>query len=98
METVKPVSTRESTDRLVTIIDITYADVDLKQVTDNATETNNEEITQLIILLKYVDDLFGGTLGDWYTYPTDLELNPYSKPFNCKYYPVPIIKNDTFPK
>ena len=34
--------------------------------------------------------MFDGTLGDWDTDPVDLELNPVSKPFHNKYYPVPI--------
>ena len=49
-------------------------------------------------LLKYFEDLFGGALGDWATDTVDLELNPYSKPFNSRYYPVPIINKETFRK
>ena len=59
---------------------------------------NAEEITELIILLKYFEDLFDDTLGDWHTEPLDLELNPSSKPFNCKYYPVTSIKKEKFRK
>ena len=47
---------------------------------------NSDESTQLLSLLKDFEDLFGGTLGDWYTDPVDLELNLDSKPFNRKYY------------
>ena len=50
------------------------------------------------MLLKYFKDLFDGTLGCWYTDPVDLYLNPSCKPFNSKYYPVPIINKDTFRK
>ena len=42
--------------------------------------------------------MFGGTLGDWETEPIDLELKPGSKPFNRKYYPVPIINKENFCK
>ena len=42
--------------------------------------------------------MFDGTLGDWDTEPVDLELNPDSKPFNSRYYPVPIINKETLRK
>ena len=42
MHTAKPASTREATERLVKITDITYAKVDLKQIADNATHINDE--------------------------------------------------------
>ena len=42
--------------------------------------------------------MFGGTLGYWDTDPVELELNPDSKPFHCKYYPVPKTNKDTFLK
>ena len=42
--------------------------------------------------------MFDGTPGDWDTEPVELELNPNSKPFNCKYYPVPRINKDNFCK
>ena len=57
-----------------------------------------EERTTLIRLLKYFEDYFGGTLGYWETDPVELELKPYSKPFNCKYYPGLRIKKETFCK
>ena len=47
---------------------------------------NAEEITQLLRLIKYIEDLFDGTLGDWGTDPIGLELNKRYKPFNSKYY------------
>ena len=42
--------------------------------------------------------MFDGTLGDWYTEPVDLELNPDSKPFNSRYYPVHRINKETLRK
>ena len=52
----------------------------------------------LLSLLGDFEDLFDGTLGDWATEPVDLELNPDSKPFNSRYYPVPIINKEIFLK
>ena len=45
MQTADPASTREATDRLVKILEITYAKADLYQVADNATPLNTEERT-----------------------------------------------------
>ena len=55
---------------------------------------NAEEITQLLSLLEDFEDLFDGTLVDWATDAVYLELNPDSKPFNSRYYPVPIIDKE----
>ena len=96
MHIAVPVSTREATEILVQILNIIYAKADLKQVSNNATQINAEEWTQLLILVENSEDLFGGTPGDWYTDPFDQKLNPDFKPFNCKYYPVPIINKETF--
>ena len=55
-------------------------------------------MTQQLRLLQYFGELFNGTIGDWDTDHADLELKPYSKPVNCKYYPVPRINKETFRK
>ena len=98
MHTAEPVSTREATERLVKILDITYAKAELDHVSANANHPNAEDRTQILRILKDFEDLFDGTQGDWDTDPADLELNTDSKLFNCKYYLVSIIKNDTFCK
>ena len=59
---------------------------------------NADEGTKLLRLLKYLEDFFDGTLGDWDTEPVDLEIKPGSKPFDSKCYTVPIINKDTFCK
>ena len=59
---------------------------------------NDEEINQLVRLLKFFGYLSDVTLGDWDSYLINLELNTYSKLFNCKYYPFPRINKDTFHK
>ena len=98
IHTAEPVSTREANERLVKILYSTYFRVDLKKVTDNATQINAEERTQLLSLLGDFKNLFDGALGYWDTEPVDLELNPYSIPFNFKYYPVPRINKENFLK
>ena len=67
IQTAEPVSTREATERLVKIIDITYAKADIKKEADNATHMNAVERTQLLRLIKYFGGLFDVTLGDWDT-------------------------------
>ena len=81
----------EATERLVKLINSTYTKKYLEQVAANATRPNKEYITQLLRLLKYFDNLFDGTIWDWYTEPANLELNTDSKPLNCIYYLLPII-------
>ena len=98
MQTAEQLSTREATDRTVKILDGDYVKADLDQASSNTTQMNAEERNQLLVILKDFEELFDGTLGDWDTHPVDLELNIDSKPFNCKYYPVPRINKDTFIK
>ena len=81
---------------MVKIIKSNYGKEDLKQVADNSTQLDAKERTQLLRLLKDFDNLFDGNLGYWETAPYNLELNPYYKPFNSKYYLVPIINKETF--
>ena len=83
---------------MVKILYISYAKAEFKQVSNNANQLNVEEITQLLRILEYFEDFFDGTLGDWYTYPIDLELKLGSKPFNSKYYPVPELTRRPFAK
>ena len=63
MQNAKPISTRESTERLVKILDSTYTKSDIEQVADNSTHLNAEERNQLLRLLQGFDDLVDGTLG-----------------------------------
>ena len=97
MHAVEPASTQESNNIMVKILDSTSAKADLKQVV-NTSQINTEEITLLISLLEYFKDLFGRTLGNWTTQHVDLELKPYSKPFNSRFYTFPIINTKTFRK
>ena len=96
MQTAEPASKREATEKLVKILNISYATSDIEHVADKATKLNAEEITQLLRILEYFEDFLNGTLGYWDTDPVDLEINTVSKPFNCKYYRVPRINKETF--
>ena len=61
IQTAEPYSTQEATVIMVQILYITYAMAYLKQVADNITYLNTEEITILFSLLDDFKDLFG-----WY--------------------------------
>ena len=98
MQTSELKYTREATESLVKIIDSTYVKAELKQVANNVTQLNFEERSQLLRLLEDFDYLSDGTSGDWDTDPVSLELNPYSKPFNSKYYTVSKINKEAFCK
>ena len=50
------------TEILLKIIDSAYAKAYLKQVADNSTQLNSEEITQLLRLFGDFEDFFNGTL------------------------------------
>ena len=78
MRTVEPASIQEATDRMVKIIESTYAKADLKQVDNNTSNLNSEGRTLLLSLIKNFMDLFDGTLGYWATEPVNLYLKPHS--------------------
>ena len=98
MQTAEPASTREATEKMVKILNSTYVKSDLEQVVSNAIYLNAEERTLLLSLLGDFEEFFDGNLGEWATEPVNLELKPYSKPFNSRYYPVSIINKEIFRK
>ena len=83
---------------MLKIFDSTNKNWTLKQVADKYSQMNSEGMTQLFIPLEDFKDLFDGTSGDWGTEPVNLELNTYSKPFNSRYYMVPIINKEKLRK
>ena len=73
-------------------------EANLEQVAANAIQLNAEDRTQLLRLFGYFEDLFDDNLGYWDTDIVNLEINRYSKPFNCKYYLVLKMNKETFRK
>ena len=98
IQTAEPTSTQEATEWMIKIINGTYAKEDLKQVVDNITCLDDEEINMLLGLLEGFEDFFDGTLVYWATEIVKLELEPGSKTFNSRYYPVPKTNKETFCK
>ena len=64
MHTAEPVDNTEDTDMLVKILDSTYAEADLEQVTANKNQIKYDDRNKLISLHQYFDDIFDGTIGD----------------------------------
>ena len=63
IQTEEPDSTKQATKRMVNMIEITHSKSDLEQVSNNATQLNNEERTKLLGIIKEFQDLFDSTLG-----------------------------------
>ena len=61
MHNAEPYSTREATEILIKILDSTYANAALKQVSNNSTQMNAKEKTEPLRLLKYTEEFFYGT-------------------------------------
>ena len=74
----------------------TIFSIDAKRTHFSYPQLNSEERTLLLSLPEDLEDLFDGNLGDWATEPVDLDLNPYFKPFNSRYYLVPKINKGGF--
>ena len=56
MQAAELVSTRESTERLMKILEDTYVKAELEHLSDNETQINDEERTKLLRLLQYFGD------------------------------------------
>ena len=98
MQTAETASMKEDTDSLVKILNSTYVKEDLELVADNKIQLNTEERNQLLSLLEDLEELFDSTFVYLYTEPINLEINPGSKLFNSKYYPVSITNKKTSSK
>ena len=62
MKNSEPVSTKETTEIMVNILDINYTKTYLEHVVVNSTHMNDYDITQLLGILNGFEDLFDGTL------------------------------------
>ena len=96
MQNAEPAFTREATKIMVNTLYITYVKAELKQVVDNTTHLNAEERNQLLSLIEDLKDVFGGSLGDQATETVKKQLKACYKPFNNRYYLVPITNKDFF--
>ena len=93
---IEPRSTRETTERVVKILDSKYEKANLDEIVAHAKNLEKDQEKMLLKLLMQYKTLFGGTLGRWNTTPVNIELQCNSKPVNARWYPVPRINKLTF--
>eukprot|EP00804_Cyclotella_cryptica_P013951 CCRYP_002461-RA/>CCRYP_002461-RA protein AED:0.43 eAED:0.43 QI:0/-1/0/1/-1/1/1/0/99 len=92
-------STQEATQRVVKILDANYKKADLQSiVSTNCTPLSLQDQNSLLELLTEFEELFDGTLGDWYTEPVSFELEEGAKPYHGKAYPVPKSRKEQLSK
>ena len=98
MQTEEPDPKIKSNQILFKIINSVYTKYDLKQFAENFTQLHPEERKIPLGLLNKFENLFDEIIGKWYTDTIYLDLNPYLKPFNSRYYPVTRINKYTLHK
>ncbi len=78
------------------IFDAKYEKANLPEIFENkCAHLNPEEKLKLLELLTEFEDLFNGTLGDWYTEPVSFQLKDGSMPYHGRAYPIPQKHNAT---
>ena len=94
----EPKATKESTSRMVEILDAKYEKANLKEVVAAATHLSDFQKEQLHQLLKKYEELFDGTLGEWQGPEVDFELKEGATPHSQRHYTVPHLYKETFRK
>ena len=85
----------DSTDRVKRILDAKYEKADLSILVEEMTYLSNEEQASMLKLLLQHENLFNGTLGNWYDSAYNIELKQGAEPYHAKPYPVPRIHEAT---
>jgi hypothetical protein len=95
----EPVSTCNSTKRVMKILDAKYDKADLPCIVKNDCAHLSTSHRNLILklLLKF-KELFDGMLRDWKLLPVSFELKEGSKPYHGRPYPIPKIHKATLMK
>ncbi len=95
----EPVSTRNTTKRVIEILDAKYDKANLpEKVKDNCSHLEPSRREKLLSLLLDYKSLFDGTLGDWNRPPVSIELKEGAKPYHGRPYPIPQIHKATLMK
>jgi hypothetical protein len=91
----EPVSTLDATKCVMHILDAKYANADLQSIVkNNCKHLSANHQTMLLQLLKKIELLFDGTLGDWKTKPVSFQLKESASPYHGQAFPVPKIHKD----
>jgi hypothetical protein len=95
----EPESTRNTTKRVVEILDAKYDKADLPSIVKNNCmhlSTPHQNLL-LALLLKY-EELFDGKLRYWKLLPVSIELKDGAKPYHGRPYPIPKVHKATLMK
>ena len=92
----EPKTVQEATARVSRILDAKYDKANLVEVVkNNCKHLSVERQSEILNLLRQYEDLFDGTLGDFYTEPVHLNLKKDAVPKHHKPFPVPKIHEVT---
>ena len=92
----EPKTVQEATNRVSRILDAKYDKANLVEVVKNyCKHLSVDRQSAILKLLRQYEDLFDGTLGDFYTDPVHLNLKIDAVPKHHKPFPVPKIHETT---
>jgi hypothetical protein len=95
----EPASTRNTTKRIMEILDAKYDKEDLPSIVkNNCAHLSTSHCNSILTLLLKFEELFDGTLGDWKLLPVSFELKEGAKPYHGRPYPIPKIHKATLMK
>ncbi len=91
----EPLSTKDTTNCSVRILDTKYNKADLQSiVNNNCKHLSADQQNKLLQLLMKYELLFDGTLGDQKTKRVSFQLKEGSKPYHGRAFPVPKIHKE----
>jgi hypothetical protein len=95
----EPVSTRNTTKRVVEILDAKYDKADLPCIVKNdCPHLSMPHRNSLLTLLLKFEKFFDSMLGDWKLLPVSFALKEGAKPYHGRPYPIPKIHKATLIK
>ncbi len=99
VQTQEPVSTQNTTKRVIEILEVKYDKANLPEIVkDNCSHLEPSQQEKLLSLLLDYESLFDGTLGDWNRKPISVGMKEGAKPYHGRPYPIPQINKATLMK
>ena len=86
----------DKTDRIAKILNAKYKLTNLKELTENLSQLNDNQKEQLHVLLDKRCELFDGTLGLWKGLLYKIDLQDDAKPHHAPLYSIPHAYKQTF--
>ncbi len=95
----EPISTHNTTKRVVEILDAKYDKADFPSIVkNNCAHLSMPHWNLLLALLLKYKELFHGMLGDWKLPPVSFELKEGARPYHGRSHPIPKIHKTTLMK